>query len=128
MRIDEVTINSYWAEPTLKSVQKSATSLVKNDPGYLKTFELIKTAPVKRIPKQYFLSDKDFEPYTLQDLADKNLDPRVKQIVQGFKKGNSVPMILATSDNGNIEIYDGFTRAGVAIALGIPLYAKVVSL
>jgi hypothetical protein len=123
MRSKEITGN--WHEPTLKSVRDSVSSLVPSDPGYSKTYQLVKNGTVKRIPYSYFLNDKLFEPYTKKDLADKDLDPRVKQIVKGFKSG-TIPMVLATINRGKIHVYDGFTRAGVAIALGLPIYAKVV--
>jgi hypothetical protein len=50
----------------------------------------------------------------------------VKRIARGFKKGK-IPMVLGTKNKrtGKIHIHDGFTRAGVAMALGHPIYARL---
>lgn len=114
-----------WVEPQLKHIKHSVTTLHKDDSDYKKTYSSIKSGTIKKIPHSYFKKEKHFEPFTKRDLKDKNLEPRVKKIIKGFSKGK-IPMILGTQDkHGKIDIYDGRTRAGVAIALKQPIYAKL---
>lgn len=118
--------NNNWIRPTKKSIKDSVSSLVAGETDYEKTIELIEGGYVKKIPKSYFLNIENFEPYTINDLNDPLLDKRVKRILKGFKD-NSIPMVLAIEDeNGKPDVYDGFTRAGVAIGLNLPIYAVVV--
>lgn len=116
------THTKYWVEPTLRSVRDSVVSLVPNDINYQKTYELVRNAPIVRVPYAHFKNIPYFEPYERRDL---HQDPRVRRIVRGFKRGE-VPMVLATCTKNNIDVYDGFTRAAVAMALHIPIYAKAV--
>lgn len=119
--------NNYWIRPTKKSILKSVASLVNGEQNYEKTIELIKEGIVTKIPKSYFFKIKNFEPFTKEDLVDPELESRVKKIIKGFKE-KTIPMILAIEDeNGKPDVYDGFTRAAVAIALEIPIYGVVVS-
>jgi len=116
----------YWTEPTLRSIRNGVVSLVRNDDDYRKTFALVRDAPVVRVPYSYFQEIPHFEPYRPQDLQQRDLDPRVRHIVRGFRSG-AVPLILATcTSDGDVDVHDGFTRAAVAMALHIPIYAKVV--
>lgn len=118
--------NENWQLPTKESIKKSSMSFFKDEVDYSEDLELFKNAKTVRIPKSYFLSDKHFIPYTKDDLLDKNLESRVKKIVKGFMEGKT-PMLLAIEGNGKPEVYDGFTRAAVAIALNIPIYAKMIT-
>lgn len=131
MKINELlNENSFapWVEPTYKSVVDSQCHLVpsKTDRDFRKTFELVKKGKIKKIPYSYF-KDGIFEPYTLEDLKDPDLEPRVKRIVKGFKE-KKIPMVLATTYKNKLDVTDGFSRAAVAMALKIPIYAKVVEL
>lgn len=118
--------NENWQLPTKESIRKSAASFYDGEGDFTDTIKLIAAAKTVRIPKSYFLSDKHFVPYTKEDLLDKSLEPRVKKIVKGFTEGKT-PMLLAIEESGKPEVYDGFTRAAVAIALNIPIYAKMIT-
>lgn len=91
----------------------------------------INKSPLKHLSlKGIAKENPDYIPYTQADLRKKDVDPRVKNIANGIRKG-TVPPSIAIKDNSKkgYHYFDGWTRAGVASALGkthIP--TRIVSL
>ena len=91
----------------------------------------LKDAPVHVIPYSYFRNIGHFEQFTKNDIinAKTTMSEREQRILNGFLNNHPMPYIIAaTETDGKIEVIDGFTRAAIAIPLGIKIKAKVLNL
>lgn len=133
MKILSRTYSYPWGDWTPRQIEKVLPSWFDElhmSPSEMAEF--VKNSPTITIPYSYFLEPNTkgrlFRPYTLKKLeAEKN--PRIKQIYQGFLHHEPIPYLLAennSNSNWGYEIFDGFTRAAIAIPLGIEIKAKVL--
>ena len=72
-----------------------------------------------------FLSDKHFEPFTAKDIEQNHPGAgNAGPIIKGFLQNKPMAMPIGwINKTGKYDIADGFTRAGIPIALKIPIKA-----
>lgn len=89
---------------------------------------VIRTAPLIDIP--YSLLDSvEFAPVVdlSSDSAIGDLDTTTWNVLNAITQGDPLPFIIAETNKKGINILDGWTRAAVLRALGLPIRAKPIS-